>query len=211
MSDPQPLRILVVGGASGELGKAVASELGARHTIITAGAKSGDIRLDLTNAASIVAGLAKAGPLDAVACCAGGAKFAPLSAFAPADIADSAYALGLTSKLLGQVNLALAARDVLREGGSITLITGILSEQPVAMGSSSSMANGAIEAFARAAAIELPRGLRINVVSPSVFKESLLKYGPYFRGVEAVPVAKAARAFSRSIEGRLTGQVFRVF
>lgn len=211
MANPARLRILVVGGASGTLGKAVAAELAARHAVVTAGAKSGDVRLDLTDAASIVAGLAGAGPLDAVACCAGGAKFAPLSAFAPADLAQSGFALGLASKLMGQVNLALAARDMLRDGGSITLITGILSEQPIATGASSSMANGAIEAFARSAALELPRGLRINVVCPSVFEESMGKYAPYFRGIEPVPVARAARAYSRSVEGHMTGQVFKVF
>ena len=47
---------------------------------------------------------------------------------------------------MGQVNLALAARDRLSDGGSITLIAGVLSRQPIAAGSSASMVNGAIEA-----------------------------------------------------------------
>jgi NAD(P)-dependent dehydrogenase (short-subunit alcohol dehydrogenase family) len=209
MSSPERLRILVV-GASGMLGRAVVNELGARHDIIAAGSKSGDIRIDIADPASIVAGLAKAGPLDAVACAAGAATFAPLSAFSPGDVTRSAYGLGLANKLMGQVNLTLAARDSLRDGGSITLITGILADQPIVAGSSLSMVNGAVEAFARAAAIELPRGLRINVVSPTVFVESMEGYAPFFRGFEPVPVAKAALAFSRSIEGRQTGQVYRV-
>jgi NAD(P)-dependent dehydrogenase (short-subunit alcohol dehydrogenase family) len=104
----------------------------------------------------------------------------------------------------------LAAREVLREDGSITLIAGVLSLDPIVFGSSASMVNGAIESFARAAAIELPRGLRINAVSPTVFEESMGSYGPFFRGFDPVPVARAARAFSRSIEGRQTGQVYRV-
>ena len=111
---------------------------------------------------------------------------------------------------MGQVNLTLAARDSLTDGGSITLIGGILADEPIAAGSSASMVNGALEAFARAAAIELPRGLRINVVSPTVFAESMEGYAPFFRGFEPVPVAKAALAFSRSIEGRQTGQVYKV-
>jgi NAD(P)-dependent dehydrogenase (short-subunit alcohol dehydrogenase family) len=209
MSNPERLRILVV-GASGMLGRAVVAELGARHEIIAAGSKSGDIRIDIADPASIVAGLAKAGPLNAVACAAGAATFAPLSAFSPGDVTQSAYGLGLANKLMGQVNLTLAARDSLRDGGSITLITGILADQPIVAGTSLSMVNGAVEAFARAAAIELPRGLRINVVSPTVFVESMDGYGPFFRGFEPVPVAKAALAFSRSIEGRQTGQVYRV-
>jgi NAD(P)-dependent dehydrogenase (short-subunit alcohol dehydrogenase family) len=210
MSDGQKLRILVI-GASGELGRAIVSELKDRHEIISAGSNSGDIRIDISDPSSIAAGLAKAGPLDAVACAAGRVHFKPLSAIAPASIADSVYGLGLVNKLMGQVNLTLAARDHLRDGGSITLISGILADEPIALGSSASMVNGAVEAFARAAAIELPRGLRINVVSPNVFLESMGKYAPYFRGFEAVPASRAALAFSRSIEGAQTGQVYKVF
>jgi NAD(P)-dependent dehydrogenase (short-subunit alcohol dehydrogenase family) len=209
MSNPERLRILVV-GAGGTRGRAVVSELSARHEIISAGSKSGDIRIDIADPASVVAGLAAAGPLDAVACAAGAVNFAPLAAIAPAGIADSVYGRGIANKLMGQVNLTLAARDHLRDGGSITLITGILADQPIVQGSSASMVNGAVEAFARAAAIELPRGLRINVVSPTVFVESMEGYAPFFRGFEPTPVAKAALAFSRSIEGRQTGQIYKV-
>jgi hypothetical protein len=35
-------------------------------------------------------------------------------------------------------------------------------------------------------------------------------YGPFFRGFEPAPVARAALAFSRSIEGRETGKVYKV-
>ena len=209
MSDAPRLRILLI-GASGELGRAVVAELGGRHEIISAGSKSGDIRIDISDPTSIVAGLAAAGPLDAVACAAGAVNFHPLSAISVASIAESSYGLGLINKLMGQVNLTLAARDALREDGSITLIAGVLSGDPIFAGSSASMVNGAIESFTRAAAIELPRGLRINAVSPTVFEESMGSYGPFFRGFDPVPVARAARAFSRSIEGRQTGQVYRV-
>ena len=209
MSDAPRLRILLI-GAGGELGRAVAAELGGRHEIISAGSKSGDIRIDISDPTSIVAGLAAAGPLDAVACAAGAVNFHPLSAISVASLAESSYGLGLANKLMGQVNLTLAARDALREDGSITLIAGVLAGDPIFAGSSASMVNGAIESFARAAAIELPRGLRINAVSPTVFEESMGSYGPFFRGFDPVPVARAARAFSRSIEGRQTGQVYKV-
>ncbi|MGD0643234.1 MAG: short chain dehydrogenase [Roseiarcus sp.] len=209
MSDAPRLRILVV-GAGGVLGRAVVAELGARHEIISAGSKSGHIRLDIADPESIAAGLKAAAPLDAVACAAGVVNFAPLSAIAPAPIAGSAYGLGLANKLMGQVNLTLAAREVLRDGGSITLISGVLADEPIVAGSSASMVNGALESFVRAAAIEMPRGIRVNVVSPTVFEESMDGYGPFFRGFDPVPVARAARAFSRSIEGRQSGQVYKV-
>jgi NAD(P)-dependent dehydrogenase (short-subunit alcohol dehydrogenase family) len=210
MANGTRLRILLV-GASGVIGRAVAAELGQRHDIVTAGRNAGDVRMDLADVASVVSAVNQAGPVDAVACAAGSVNFRPLEAIAPAGIADSVYALGLANKLLGQVNLALAARETLRDGGSITLISGILSDTPIVAGSSASMVNGALEAFARAAAIELPRGLRINVVSPTVLTESMPSYGPFFRGFEPVTAARAALAYSRSVEGKQTGQVFRVY
>jgi NAD(P)-dependent dehydrogenase (short-subunit alcohol dehydrogenase family) len=209
MSDAPHPRLLII-GASGVLGRAIVAELGERYDIVTAGSKSGDVRIDISDPDSIVAGLKAAGPLDAVACAAGMVNFDPLSAISVAPLERSSYGLGLINKVMGQVNLALAARDVLRDGGSITLIAGVLADTPIVAGSSASMVNGAIEAFARAAAIELPRGLRINAVSPTVFEESMEGYGPFFRGFDPVPVARAARAFSRSIEGRQTGQVYKV-
>jgi NAD(P)-dependent dehydrogenase (short-subunit alcohol dehydrogenase family) len=203
-------RILLV-GASGTLGRAVAAELGQRHEIIAAGRNSGSVRIDLSDVDSIRSGLQQAGELDAVICTAGQVNFAPLADFKAAPFGESLHTLGIADKLLGQVNLALAARDHLRDGGSITLITGILSEQPIVMGSSASLVNGAVEAFVRTAAIELPRGLRINVVSPTVLTESMSSYAPFFRGFEPVTAARAALAFSRSVEGAQTGQIYKVF
>jgi NAD(P)-dependent dehydrogenase (short-subunit alcohol dehydrogenase family) len=203
------LRILIV-GASGVLGRAVAAELSPRHDIVSAGSKTGDIRIDITDPASIESGFKAAGPLDAVACAAGAVNFHPLSAIKPAPLAQSSYGLGLANKVMGQVNLALAARDHLNDRGSITLIAGFLSGIGIATGSSASMVNAAVEAFALAAANEMPRCIRINAVSPGVFEESMVEYGPFFRGFEPVPVARAARAFSRSIEGLETGKTFPV-
>ena len=134
----------------------------------------------------------------------------PLSAIKLAGLEKSSYGLGLTNKLMGQVNLALAARDHINDHGSITLIAGVLSQTPIVTGSSASMVNAAIEAFAMAAAIEMPSSIRINAVSPTVFEESMGAYGPFFRGHDPVPVARAARAFSRSIEGSESGQTYRV-
>jgi NAD(P)-dependent dehydrogenase (short-subunit alcohol dehydrogenase family) len=205
----QRLRILVI-GASGTLGRAIVAELAPRHDIVPAGSKTGDIRIDIADPDSIDAGLKAAAPLDAIVCAAGAVNFAPLSAIRPARIEQSAYGLGLMNKLMGQVNLALAARDHLNDSGSITLIAGVLSNTPIAAGSSASMVNAAVEAFAMAAAIEMPRGIRINVVSPTVFEESMAAYGPFFRGFDPVPVARAARAFSRSVEGLETGKTYRV-
>src|SRR5262249_53111472 len=161
------MRVFLV-GAGGTLGRAVAAELGTRHHIITAGRKSGDVQLDLSDPASLRNALAGAPPLDAGGRAARRGALAPPRGVPPAAAGESAYTLGLTNKLLGQVNLALVARELLVDGGSITLTSGILAEQAIAGGSSASMVNGALEGFVRAAACELPRGIRINLVSPTI-------------------------------------------
>lgn len=198
------MKILVVGG-SGTIGSAVCAELGERHEIVTAGRSSGDLRLDITDPASIRAAYEEAGPLDAVISATGSVKFAPFE-----DMQADDYRLGLGHKLMGQVELVLIGRELIADGGSFTLTTGVLDREPIRKGTSASMVNGAINAFVRAAAIEMPRGLRINVVSPGVIEEAMAVYAPYFRGFEPVPAARAALAYAKSVEGHQTGQVYRV-
>jgi NAD(P)-dependent dehydrogenase (short-subunit alcohol dehydrogenase family) len=198
------MRIVVV-GASGTIGRAVAAELGTRHEIVAAGRTSGDVRLDITDAESIRAALGQVGRFDALVSAAGLVRFAPF-----ADMGAEDYAVGIRDKLMGQVNLVLIGREVIADGGSFTLIGGVLDHDPIRMGTSASMVNGAINAFVAAAAIEMPRGIRINAVSPGVVAESMEKYAPFFRGFEAVPAARVALAYARSVDGAQTGQVYRV-
>lgn len=98
------------------------------------------------------------------------------------EMGEAQYQLGLRDKLMGQVNLVLLGREYANDGGSFTLTSGVLAEQPIRFGSSASMVNCAVEGFVRGAALELPRGLRINAVSPTVVSEALPGYAPYFRG-----------------------------
>jgi NAD(P)-dependent dehydrogenase (short-subunit alcohol dehydrogenase family) len=198
------MKILIV-GATGAVGSAIVDELGARHDIIRAGRKGPDLAIDVTDQKSIADALKKAGPLEAIVSAVGKVTFKPL-----VDMTAEDYAVGLKDKLMGQVGLVLAGEKLLADGGSFTLTSGILSLDPIRAGSSASMVNGAIDSFVRAASIELPRGLRINAVSPTVLTESMGSYGPFFRGFESVAAARAALAYAKSVEGALTGQVFRV-
>ena len=127
-----------------------------------------------------------------------------------AKLTEKEMAIGLNHKLMGQVNLVLIGRDHINDEGSFTLTSGILSRDPIRYGAAASLVNGALEAFAPAAAIELPRGIRINVVSPGVLLESMPTFGEYFRGHEPVPASRVANAYVKSVEGRLTGKVFDV-
>ena len=198
------MRVLIV-GASGTIGRAVVAELGGRHELLTAGRSSGELQVDITSPASIRAMFERAGRVDAVVATAGKVKFAPLEAMTAED-----YQIGINDKLMGQVNLVLIGRAFVNDGGSFTLTTGVLDHDPVRLGTSASMVNGAVNAFVLAAAIEMPRGLRINAVSPGVITEAMEGYAPYFRGFEPVPAARAALAYAKSVEGAQTGQVYRV-
>ena len=198
------MKILLV-GARGTVGRGVAAELGRRHEVIAAGRNGADVTLDLADAASLRAALAPLGPLDAIVSAAGQVGWAPLL-----DLTPEQWAYSVANKLMGQVQLALVGQSFLRDGGSITLTSGVLVDQPVPYGAAASLANGGIEAFVRAAAIELPRGLRINAVSPGVLQESMDDLGPFFRGFEPVPAARVAMGYSRSVEGAECGKVFRV-
>jgi NAD(P)-dependent dehydrogenase (short-subunit alcohol dehydrogenase family) len=199
------MKIVVVGG-TGTVGKAVVAALQGRHEVIKVGRKSGDEQVDMTDSASIRALYKRLGKVDAVIATAGHVHFGPF-----AKLGEKEVEIGLKDKLMGQVNLVLIGREHLNDGGSFTLTSGVLSKDPIRYGAAASLVNGALEAFARAAAIELDRGLRLNVVSPGVLVESLPVFGDYFLGHEPVPGARVANAYVKSVEGLLTGQVFEVF
>ena len=197
------MKILLI-GASGTVGRAVAQEL-SQHEIIRAGRTSGDVHVDITSDESVAALFEKTGPVDAIVATTGNLFFGPLEKMTTQD-----FSIGLQDKLLGQVRLALAGQDYLREGGSITLTSGIVGQEPIAQGVNATTVNAALEGFVKAAACELKHGQRINVVSPTMLSESQEAYGPFFPGFESVPAARVALAYRRSIEGVQTGRVYTV-
>ena len=199
------MKVIVI-GATGTVGKAVVEQLGLRHDIVAVGSSSGQYQADIGDIAQVRAVFEKIGKADAVVVAAGALAFAPLAEFTPEQ-----FRVGLDSKLMGQVNVALVAREYLNDGGSITLTSGIVAEQPIRNGASATMVNAAVEGFVRAAAIELQRGQRINAVSPTVLEESMDSYGPFFIGFEPVAGKRAALSYARSVDGAQTGQVYRAW
>lgn len=196
---------IVIVGASGTVGSAVSELLAQDHQVIRVGHSRGDATVDMCDPASIKALFAQVGQFDALVVASGSVAFNGLT-----EMTDEQWQVGLESKLMGQINLTRAAIPYLTDKGSITLISGILSEEPINWGVSASTVNGAIDHFVKAAAYELPRGLRINVVSPTVLEESMDKYADFFPGFVPVPAAKVAQAYKKSVLGIQTGQVFRV-
>lgn len=196
---------IVIVGASGTIGSAVSELLAKDHQVIRVGHSQGDATVDMRDPASIKALFAGLGQFDALVVASGNVAFNALT-----EMTDEQWQVGLQSKLMGQINLTRAAIPHLNDKGSITLISGILSEEPINWGASVTTINGAIEHFVKAAACELPRGLRINVVSPTVLAESMDKYADFFPGFVPVPAAKVAQAYKKSVLGIQTGQVFKV-
>src|SRR5208283_4978371 len=115
-------------------------------------------------------------------------------------------AFSLRSKLMGQVNLIRIAKDFVKDNGSITVTSGILSTQPQPGSAAVSLINSGLEGFVRAASLEMPRGVRVNVVSPPWVKESLraMKMDDS-HGLAAADVAKA---YVAAVEGKANGEVF---
>ncbi|WP_068830593.1 short chain dehydrogenase [Pseudomonas sp. BMS12] len=198
------MKIILV-GASGTIGQAIERELGERHDIVRVGRSSGDFQVDIADPASIRRLFEQVGPFDALISAAGNAHFGALE-----ELGAKEFAVGLDDKLMGQINLVLIGREFANDGASFTLTSGILSEDPIRYGAAVSTVNAGIDAFARAAAIELPRSMRINAVSPTILEESLPAYGPYFRGFKPVAAATVALAYAKSAEGLQNGQVYRV-
>lgn len=195
---------IVIVGASGTLGKPVTAAFAAGHEIIRVGLRSGDVQVDISSPESIDHMYAQVGSFDALICTAGDAWFGPW-----ASATDRLFRTGIDSKLMGQINLVLIGQHYAHPGGSFTLTTGVLGRDPVRGGANVSVANGGVEAFVRAAAIELPNGLRINAVSPTVVEDAP-DYFPFFPGHVPVTMDRVVAAYQKSVLGAGTGQVIEV-
>ncbi|MGP3979075.1 short chain dehydrogenase [Streptomyces sp. 8N114] len=206
------MNILLI-GATGRLGAAVRSALAERgHKLLTVGRTGGDLRYDIADPEQVTglyeaadaAARAAGGPLDAVVSAAGDVPYKPVVQMSAAD-----YTAAFHGKVLSQLELVRQGIPRIAERGSFTLITGVLTREPIPAGSAASMANGAVEAFVRAAAVEIAPQ-RVNAVSPTIFTESVPDYGDFFPGVLPVDLADVAQAYVRSVEGSHTGRIYEL-
>ncbi|MBK8508270.1 MAG: short chain dehydrogenase [Candidatus Competibacteraceae bacterium] len=196
------MRILVI-GATGTIGRAVINALSERHDIVPASHGSTPLTVDLAQPDSIRALYEGAGLVDAVISAAGMARFAPL-----AGLSDEDFEFSLANKLMGQVNLVRAGFFQIRDGGSFTLTSGVLARSPMVGSAAISLVNAGLEGFVRAAALEAPRGIRVNAVSPPWVTETLqaLRMDPQ----HGRPAAEVARLYVESVEGDRTGAVLEL-
>ncbi len=193
------MKIMVI-GATGTIGGEVVKALALNKHDVVRASRNGDVRVNLDDPATIRAMFEKVRDVNAVISCAGNAAFKPF-----ADLTDADYELGLRSKLMGQVSLARMAKDHLRDGGSITLTTGVLAMHPMQGSASISMVNAGLEGFVRAAALEMPRKIRINAVSPPWVKETMVKFG--MDPTPGLAAATVAKAYVAAVEGSQQGKI----
>jgi NAD(P)-dependent dehydrogenase (short-subunit alcohol dehydrogenase family) len=196
------MKIIIV-GASGTMGKHLATAFEKDHEIIRVGSKSGDILTDITSTEAIENLFRQVGSFDALISTAGPTYVGPWK-----KMTDKEFRKGVDGKMMGQINLVLIGQHYINPKGSFTLITGALTHEPQLNFANASAANGAVEGFVRAAAIELENGIRINAVSPGVIENSP-QYFPYFPGEIPVTMQQLEYGFRKSVFGANTGQIIK--
>ena len=193
------MRILVI-GATGTIGKAVVAALGSRHEVIPASRHKAHEQVDIADPASLRSLYERVGRVDAIVSAAGNAAWKPL-----AELTDADFAFSLANKLMGQVNVARFGFAHINDGGSVTLTSGVLAQQPMKGSAAVSLVNAGLEGFTRAAALEAPRGVRVNIVSPPWVSETLKAMGQ--DPSSGLPAADVARSYVNPVEGSDRGRV----
>lgn len=199
------MKILLI-GASGTIGKRIHDRFAQENEVVKASRSGADVMVDITDAASIETMYKSVENVDALICAAGPAKFGPF-----AELTEEDFYVGLRGKMMGQVNLVRIGLKYLNDGGSFTLTTGILAEDPIAGSTAVTLLNAGLNGFVAAAARELDRGLRLNAVCPTIVEDSVAAYGNAFAGFDPAPMDRVVNGYVRSVETNITGRVIRIY
>lgn len=192
---------VVIIGAGGHVGAAAVQALEGRHEITGVG-RSSSPSVDLDDPHSIEQLFAELGEVDAIVCAAGHVPFKPLTELTRED-----FVSGFHGKTLAQLDLVRIGLPHVRDGGSITLTTGVTARAAIRTGAVAAMAGGAIESFVMAAAGEMPRGIRINAASPTVL-ESAAHFHEYFPGFPPASDEAVGNLYRRSVESIDSGKTY---
>jgi len=212
--EKKTVKVVVIGG-NGTIGKHIAKALkeikDLNIELVIAARKKGDdvqVAVDISDTKSVADFFKNVKKIDHLIVTCGDAPFGPIAKLTKED-----FTKGFASKALGQIDIVLQAAkvDSINDGGSITLTTGILDIAGMPMVSGLSATNGCINSFVKAAATEMPRGIRVNVVSPGLLVETAKMFGTVMRGMRPVEGSDVANGYIRSAFGGITGKVLQVF
>jgi len=200
------VRIIVVGGA-GTIGQRLVPSLEARgHDVVIAGRTSGDVHVDLAAPATIEAMYRQVGAVDAVVSIA---AHGALDDFH--TLTSDALRENMRAKFYGQVDLVLTGQHHCADNASFTLTSGIFADQAWPHVTGGGVISGALHSFALSAAVELRRGMRINVVSPTMVGDSVDEFSEHFPGMRPVPMAQLVDHYLACVEGTDTGRIIRAY
>eukprot|EP00929_Paragymnodinium_shiwhaense_P119571 TRINITY_DN91471_c0_g1_i1.p1 TRINITY_DN91471_c0_g1~~TRINITY_DN91471_c0_g1_i1.p1 ORF type:complete len:225 (+),score=57.14 TRINITY_DN91471_c0_g1_i1:89-763(+) len=198
-------QVLIVG--RGNLGEALHERLTARGGvgIRIASRSSDDVKLDLSSRESVLAldTQLEAASVDHVVVCCGTSTFGPLSSFNA-----ETWQANVSGKLLAVSQFVLALiheLKILKDGASITITTGQAATTINKLWPGIACNNAGLNAFVANGGLDLPRGLRLNAMSPCLVMETALKAGLPTDG--AVPAADCALVYEELIFGTETAVV----
>ncbi|MEN6453315.1 MAG: short chain dehydrogenase [Prolixibacteraceae bacterium] len=199
------MRVLIIGG-SGTIGEKVAEALAPRHEVIIASRSNAKFQVDITFTRSILHLFETIGILDACISTTASGALDNFRKLTEEELLDN-----MKAKLFGQINLILIGQHYLKENGSFTLTSGIFADRHAKGATGRAIINSALNSFTETASLELPKNQRINIVSPGPVIESIQDFGQFFPDIVPIPMEKIVRAYVESVEGDITGQVFRIY
>jgi NAD(P)-dependent dehydrogenase (short-subunit alcohol dehydrogenase family) len=198
------VRIVVVGGA-GTIGRRLVPALRGRgHDVVVAGRTSGDVHVDLASHPTVEAMYREVGAVDGVVSIAAHGALDRFTA-----LTSEALRENMRAKFFGQADLVLTGQHHCADGASFTLTSGIFADQAWPGVTGGAAISGALHSFTLSAAIELPRGMRINVVSPTMAGDSVDAFAGHFPGMRPVPMDELVGHYLRCVEGDGTGLIVR--
>lgn len=194
------MKIVVIG--RGVIGNAVADRLASQHDVIRASRSGGDLTVDARSPESISAFYDALGPFDALVMAAGTGKiFTPFWELSPEDYIET-----WRDRVMTQINIVRLGISRINDGGSFTLSSGFMNKSPLPGFTAISSSNGGIDGFVVGAALDMPRGVRINCVSATFLKETLESFMDDISGYTTMTAFEVARAYEAVVMADYTGR-----
>ncbi|WP_197420401.1 short chain dehydrogenase [Mycobacterium sp. NAZ190054] len=201
------MRTVIVVGGAGTIGRRLIPALRSNGSrVISAGRTSGDIHVDLGSHSSIENMYRQVDGVDEVVCVAAHGALDDFATLTVEALHDN-----MAAKFYGQADLVLTGQHHCNSGASFTLTSGIFADRPWPGVTGGGVISGALHSFVLSAAIELPRGMRVNVVSPTKVGDSVGDFDDRFADLRPVPMDELVEHYLGCIYGDDTGRVIRAY